>query len=115
MRCARDAGTNSERFYFDFRYRAGPWKPETPSQLFALQMAERDRQSIGGIGRFGEFAHLQERANHSLHLALIGVAVTGDASFYFARGIAVNNDTALGGGQEDDAADFGETERGAHV
>ena len=78
-------------------------------------MAQGDGESIGGVGRFGEFAHLQKSANHNLHLALVGVAVTGDTGFDFAWRIAVNGNAALGSSEENDTANFGEAKSRAYV
>ncbi len=68
---------------------------EAAAAFVRLQMAERDGQSISRIGGFGNFGHRQERANHCLHLALVGVAVTGDGSFDFARRVRENFDLVL--------------------
>ena len=46
---------------------------------------------------------------------LSGVPVTGHAGLHFARRIAAHGDAALGRGQQNHAADFGEFERRFHV
>jgi len=43
------------------------------------------------------------------------MAVTGHGGFNFARGVTVDGDLVLGGGEEDDAADLGEAESGADI
>jgi len=115
LRCARGVRTDSERAHSDLRHVRRTRKAKTPAHLLGLQMAQGDGESICGVAGFGEFIHLQKSANHNLHLALVGVAVTGDTGFYFTRRIAVDGNAVLGGRKQDDAANFREAKSGAHV
>ena len=88
---------------------------EAALELIGLQVAQGYRQGIGGIGGFGDFLEAELCADHELHLAFIGMAVAGDAGFDFAGRVAADLQGMLLGGEQDDAADFGETQGGAHV
>jgi hypothetical protein len=90
-------------------------KPEAPGELFTLNVAERDRKGIRGVGRLGRFLHLQKGTHHQLHLFFVGMAIASDTGFYFARGIGVNFHTVLLGSQENNAAHFGQAQGGAHI
>jgi len=85
------------------------------AHLLGLQMAESDGEGVSRVGGLGRFVHLQQRANHDLHLAFVGVTVTGDTGFDLAGGIAVDSNAALGGSQKNDAANFRETESSTHI
>ena len=86
----------------------------TPSML-NLDVAERDSEGIGSVGGFGDLGHREQGANHDLHLTLVGVTVARHGSFDFARGVAVHGKIVLGGGEQDDTADFGEAQGGADI
>jgi len=81
----------------------------------SLQVTESHRERVSGIRGLGDFGHAQERADHKLHLALIGVAVAPDRGFHLAWRVAVNGQSVLRGGEQDHAADFRETQCGADI
>src|SRR5256712_8080803 len=83
-------------------------KPKTPPRLFRLQMAQRHRERVSGVRRLRCLVHRDQRTHHYLHLPLVGVAVTGDGSFHFARRVAVDHHTALRPGKQTYAAHFGQ-------
>ncbi len=78
-------------------------------------MAKSHGQSVGGVGGLGNFLHGEQRANENLDLALIGMAVTSDGGFDFARSVAEDFDLMLRGSEENDAANFGEAKGGFDV
>ena len=95
--------------------RFGVGQSESYPRSLSLKMAKRNRQRIRGVGRLRRFRHGEECPHHQLHLAFVGVAVTGDAGFHFARRIAVDGDAVLRGGQQHHAANFGQTQSGSHI
>ena len=46
-----------------------------------MQMADRNRQSIGGIGRLWNLRQIQQSRNHVLHLLLLRPAVANHSGF----------------------------------
>ena len=80
-----------------------------------MRVAERDGESVGGVGRFGVFGQAQRGGDHLLHLLFGCGAVTGDAGLHFARRITVGGNGGLRGGEQHHAAHFGEFQRGAHI
>ncbi len=88
---------------------------ETLLQLARLQVTQTDGESICGVGWLGCFLHVQQCTHHHLHLALVGVPVTGDAGFYFTWRVAADFDVVLLGGEQHDATHFGKSQSGAHV
>jgi hypothetical protein len=78
-------------------------------------MAESDRQGVGRVRRFREFRQGQQCAHHHLHLAFVGMTITGDRGFHFARGVAMDGKIVLRSSQKDYSTDFGEAEGGANV
>jgi len=83
--------------------------------VVGLDVAESYGERVGGVSRLRSFRQGQQSADHDLDLTLVGMAVTSNRSFYFARRIAVNGDAVLGGRKQYDASDFGEAQRGTHV
>src|ERR1700731_3657316 len=53
-----------------------------------LHVTKRDRQCVGGVSRLRRLAQSEQRANHLLYLLFSGMAVTCNAGFNLARGIA---------------------------
>lgn len=90
-------------------------KPEAARELFTLDVAEGDGESVGGVGRLGRFLHLQKRAYHQLHLFFVGMAVAGNTGFYFTGRIRADFNTMLFRGKQHDAANFGQAQGGTHV
>ena len=88
---------------------------EAALELIGLQVAECHGQSVGGIGRFGDFLQAELGANHKLHLAFVGMAIASHAGFDFAGGIAADLYGMLFRGEKNDATHFREAQRGAHV
>lgn len=88
---------------------------EAPVEILRLQMAESDGESVCSVGRFRNFVHGKQCANKNLNVAFVGMAIAGDGSLYFARGIAENLDLMLRGGEKDNAANFGKAKRGLYI
>ena len=78
-------------------------------------MAQGYGQGVGSVGRLWNFFHGKQGANKCLDLAFVGVSISGDGSFDFARRVAENFQVMLRGGEEHDATDFGEAERRFYV
>jgi len=85
------------------------------AHLLRLKVTERDGESVGCVGWFGRFVHGEKRADHLLHLAFIGVTVSGDGSLNFAWRVTENFNVVLRGGEKDHAAHFRETQSGFYV
>src|SRR5580704_18216111 len=85
---AAGAAASRTRFYQHFSVR----QAKSHARLFGLEMAQRDRQGVGGVGGLRRFRHREQRAYHQLHLLLVGVTIAGHARFYFARRITVDRD-----------------------
>ena len=98
--CAGDCGDGREQAF---------------ARAETVRVAERDGESVGGVGRLGVFGQAESGGDHLLHLLFGCGAVAGDAGLHFARRIAVRGDGRLRGGEQHHAADFGEFERGAHI
>jgi len=115
--CCGDVGFDGDAAALGLRLarELGGGNGETGAGLFRLKMAKGDSEGIGGVGGFGKFGHLEEGADHDLHLALVGIAVASYGGFHFAGRVAVDGEIVLGGGEQDDAADFREAEGGADV
>lgn len=88
---------------------------EATGELFALNMTNGDGEGVGGVTGLGEFVQVQKGAHHHLHLLFVSVAIAGDAGLHFAGRIGIDGDAVLLGREEDDTADFGEAQSGAHV
>jgi hypothetical protein len=84
-------------------------------ELTGLEIAKADRESVRGVRRFRSFLHVQERADHHLHLALVGMAVTGYAGFYFAWRVAVDLYIVLFGGEKNNATHFRKAKSRSHI
>lgn len=84
-------------------------------KLFGLDMAQSDRQSVSGVGWLRDLRHLQNRADHQLQLALVGVAIAGHGRFDQTRGVTVDFDVVLSGCQKDHAADFCQAQGRFHI
>jgi len=80
-----------------------------------LEVAKGDGEGVGGVGRLRKFLQAELSADHLLHLALIGMAVTGDTGLDFPGGITADSEASLLGGKKDDAANLGEAQGGAHI
>ena len=78
-------------------------------------MTERDGEGVSCVGWFGRFVHGEKRADHLLHLAFIGMAVSGDGSLNFAGGVTENFNVVLRGGEKDHTAYFREAKGGFYV
>ena len=94
---------------------SGIGKGETRLRLCNLQMTKSDGERVGGVGGLRDFGDSQERADHELHLALVGMAVTRDRGLDLAGRIAKSGDAMLGGGQKNDTANFGQAQGGSHI
>jgi hypothetical protein len=88
---------------------------KTLFKLAGLQVTEAYGQSVGSVGRFRSFWHVQKGADHHLHLPLVGMTVSSDTGFYFARGVAADFDVVLFGGEQYHAAHFCQPEGGADI
>ena len=73
---------------------------EPRAKLCGLNVAERNGERVGGVGRLGRFTHAQQRAHHQLHLLFVGVPVAGHAGLHLARRIAARGNSVLGRGQQ---------------
>jgi len=78
-------------------------------------VTERDGESVGCVGWFGRFVHGEKRADHLLHLAFIGVTVSGDGSLDFAWRVTENFNVVLRGGEKDNTAHFREAQSRFYV
>jgi hypothetical protein len=78
-------------------------------------MAQRNGQSVGGVGRLRDYVHGEKCAHHRLHLAFVRVAMAGNVGFHFARRIAMHFQTMLRGGQEHHATHFRQPKGRTHV
>ena len=61
-----------------------------------MKMANRDRQRIGRIVRFGNRGQRKQHAHHLLNLLLLGIAIAGDGLLHQARRILTAVDQAVG-------------------
>jgi hypothetical protein len=80
-----------------------------------LKVTERDGKSVCCVGWFGRFLHSEKRADHLLHLAFIGVTISGDGSLDFAWRVTEDFNVVLLGGEKDDTAHFRETQSCLYV
>ena len=84
-------------------------------RLRELNVTESDGERVGGVRRLRNFFERKNGANHLLHLRFIGVAVSGDGGFHFARRLTVHGNIALRGGEENYSADFREAQSGFDI
>src|SRR5271155_3264414 len=103
------------RGWTDSRRDRGNGGEQAFARAEAVRVAERDGEGVGGVGGLGIFGQAQRGGNHLLHLLFRCGAVSGDARFHLARRITVRRNGGLRGGEQHDAAHFGEFQRGAHV
>src|SRR5271165_3198563 len=95
---------------------SGPWaNPKTFFELASLQITEADGEGIRSVRRLRRLLHMEQGADHHLHLAFISMPIAGYAGFNFAGRIAANLDVMLLRGEEDYAANFGQTEGRSHI
>ena len=80
-----------------------------------MSVAKSDRESIGRVCRLGALAQSKLHFDHLLHLLLRCASVARDAGLHFARRVAVRRYIRLGRGKEDNAANFCQAQRCAHV
>ena len=62
-----------------------------------LRVADRDRQRVRGVGRFGRAGQPQQPGHHGGHLRLVGPSVAGDGSLDFCRSVEGDRQLALPG------------------
>ena len=90
-------------------------KAKALSELFPLNVAKSDGQRVGGVGRLGEDVHIQQCANHELHLPLVGMTIPGHAGFHFAGRIGADLNAVLLRSKEYNAADLGKAKGGTNI
>ena len=89
--------------------------PESSFEAVGLEVAKGDGKGVRGVGRLRKFLQAELSADHLLHLALVGMTVTGDAGLDFTRRVAADGEASLLGGEKDDTPDLGEAQGGTHV
>ena len=81
-----------------------------------LQMADRDRQCIGGIVRGWRLGEAEQQLHHLLHLLLLGAAVADDRALDRPPARTTTTGRPASDGREQrDAARLTELQRAAHV
>ena len=76
----------------------------------APDVADRQRQRVGGVGRAGRRVQPQQPGHHRGHLRLVGLAGAGDGRLDLARRVGLHRQPGPRGGQDRDRAGL----RGAH-
>lgn len=69
-----------------------------------VQVADGNRQGVGGIIGRGQFLQMEERLHHELHLSFIGIAITANGLFDLIGVVFKDGQVRLCKGQQGDTA-----------
>ena len=81
----------------------------------APDVADRQGQRVGGVGRSRRLGQPQQPGDHRAHLRLVGAAAAGDRGLDLAGRVQRDREPAAGGDQQRDAAGLGRAHHGADV
>jgi hypothetical protein len=75
-----------------------------------VDVANGDRESIGGVGGFGQAGQIQQAGDHELNLFLLSESIAGNGGFYLEWGIFGMGNTCGCGCEQGDSADVAQLE-----
>src|SRR5262245_7709128 len=81
----------------------------------APDVADGERQRVGGVGRPGRGVEPQQARHHRADLVLVGPPGTGDRRLDLARRVGLHRHAGPGGGEHGDGAGLRGAHDGAHV
>ena len=81
----------------------------------APDVADGEREGVGGVGRLGGRVEPQQPGDHGADLCLVGAAAAGDGGLDLAGGVQGDGDAAAGGAEHGDGAGLGGAHHGADV
>jgi len=84
-------------------------------EVSGVNLANRDAQRVGGVVRPRDVVEVQQRLDHPLDLALVGLAVAGDGQFDLARGEFTDRFSVVCGGQSEHAPGLGHGNTGSDI
>ena len=73
-----------------------------------IGVADRDSECVRCVVGLGRSVEVEKNGDHSLHLILVGTAVADDGLFHFERGVLVDRQPALDGGEKCNTSDVSE-------
>ena len=80
-----------------------------------MQVADRNGERVGCVGRLGRLGKGQQAGHHRLHLLLPGFTVAHDRGLDGKRGVLCHLESCDSSGKHGDASDLPEFERRLHV
>ena len=81
----------------------------------SVQVADGNRQSIGGVGGLGRLSEIEKARDHVLDLLLLGFAITDDGGFDGEGSVFGDFESGGRGGEHRDAAHLTKFECRLHV
>ena len=81
----------------------------------AVEVADRDRERVGGVLGVRRHLERQQRLDHARDLVLVGAARAADGVLDLLRRVGDDVEAALAGGEHDDAARLADGERARGV
>ncbi len=81
----------------------------------APDVADGEREGVGGVGGLGRFGEPQQPGDHGTDLRLVGASAAGDGGLDLAGGVQGDGDAATGGAQDGDGAGLGSAHDRADV
>jgi len=84
-------------------------------QVTRMNLTNGQAQRVGGIVRAGNIVQIKQALDHFLHLAFVGLTISGDGGFGFGGAEFRDGLARLHSGQRDNPARLRDSDSGGHI